>query len=429
MDNRGGTLTDPAKDTDDDSQRDGTKRQRLSQYHYKPQKPQSPHKEYAFQSRPGIRPPPPSKSNHFQPPPALRQSENYQDIAGERGETRTNLLVTNVQREDWDKWGRDEVNVHPGWSDGTPYMSGALPDDTGFRPSSLPKRKIQPVDNIDDISRFDHVGGYNNTRTFRDTQGQHGIYHAETQYYLPTRGPGREFRQNQAFSQPPGNVSSRTHQLPYRGTETRREPIPASRQPNRPHTPSPQRLNTLRQSDGASVTSPFFRADQTQSSRYCPSSTPMAALTAYRTVPEFRMAPPLRPVQISRPQPQTMNGLSFVQNPHLGSHNFEMAFNHEHGAPRDPHGFFVRPGTHQSPAPRYDTARSRQPSRPQPLPSSTPSLASSFALAHPRRPTHDSALANMRGIKGGSTSSRGTATELFGSRPSMFSSSRRSIRR
>jgi hypothetical protein len=192
------------------------------------------------------------------------------------------------------------------------------------------------------------------------------------------------------------------------------------------------------------VTSPFFRADQGRNSKHHTTSSPMMQRTSHQTMPSFKMAPPRKPVpSSSQSRSQTMNGLSFVQYPQLDRdyfYNSDVPFDGyvQESATRtlrDSNGLFVRPDMHQSSMPtvdsRHGTIRSSQYSnRPQPLPSRVPSLASSINIPRERKgPSHDGALANIRGVKGSSTSSKGMSRDMFSSRAGVFSSSRRSVRR
>lgn len=406
----------------------------------------------------------PYRSDNPQPTPGIRNND-----------TDGGLQMSNAQHDNWEPWNRTENAHNPATrSENTPYMSGALqPEDQSFNPSAPFKpyqqqhRKIQPVDSIDDISRSGFITSgpppthttpgqrystgediaYDSRSVFREPQGSYGIYSEINQHSLPAQGSSSDYRQHQSFERLPAqSVLPRPQQSPYRGSHLRQAFFrpPHERQPNRPRTRSPQRVSVLQHSDSASVTSPFFRADQSRHSRRYHASSPMLSRTDQQAMPAFRMAPPQRPVQISsQSRSQITNGISFVDRPPKGrdySYGVDIPFDSRqqefnHQAPRDSSGFFVRPDIHQAPMTAHSSRRgtmhsSQHSSRPQPLPSRVPSLASSINIPRSRQgPMHDGALASIRGVKGGSTSSRGMATELFGSRMGMFPSSRRSIRR
>jgi hypothetical protein len=406
----------------------------------------------------------PYRSDNPQPTPGIRNND-----------TDGGLQMSNAQHGDWESWNRT-ANVHnPATrADDPPYMSGALqPEDQGFNPSAHFKpyqqqqRRIQPVDSIDDISRSGFVTSgslptlttpgqrystrgdiaYDSRSVFREPPESYGVYSEANQHSLPAQGPSSDYRQHQSFERLPAqSVLPRPQQSPYHGSHLQQAFFrpPHERKPNRPRTPSPQRLSVLQHSDSASVTSPFFRADQLRHSKRYHVSPPMLSRTDQPAMPAFRMAPPQRPVQSSsQSRSQTMNGISFVQDPPYDrdySYQSDMSFDRRqqgfmNQAPRDPDGYFMRSDIHQTPmatnGSRHGTMQSSQYSgRPQPAPSRVPSLASSINIPRSRQgPMHDGALANIKGVKGGSTSSRGMATEHFGSRMGMFSSSRRSIKR
>jgi hypothetical protein len=382
--------------------------------------------------------------------------------------------MVNTRHEDSEPWDRTGAVHDPATRfDNHPYMSGALlSEDSNFNPSApfkppkQQRRVIQPVDSIDDISRSGFVTSeplptiippgqqystrgdiaYNSRSTLREPRESYGVYSGSNQY-SPAQRSDIDYRQHQSFERLPAqSVLPRPHQSPYRGSQIREDAFrtPYDRLPERPHTPSPRRVSVLQQSDGTSVTSPFFRADQNLSSRRYHISSPMVSQIDQQAIPNFRMAPPRRPIQSSsQSRSQTMNGLSFVERPQIGrDYGYELDAMYDNRqqdtmsrVSRDPNGLFVRPDLHQGSmsvvSSRGGTMHSSQHSgRPQPLPSRVPSLASSINIPRSRKgPTYDGALANIRGVKGGSTSSRGLSTELFGSRPGIFSSSRRSIRR
>ncbi|KAG9919129.1 NAD(P)-binding protein, partial [Aureobasidium melanogenum] len=157
--------------TEDDIQGTGNKRQKIADYRYIPQNMQSPSRESPARKWPGIRLPPassitqkiPSRSTHFQPPPITYQSNNSQfTFVSRNDDVRAGPQAMSTQHETWEPWRRTEANHKPDTrSDDPPYMSGALQSDGSdfakpaapFRPPKQQKRKIQPVDSIDDVSR------------------------------------------------------------------------------------------------------------------------------------------------------------------------------------------------------------------------------------------------------------------------------------
>jgi hypothetical protein len=466
------------QDTEDDLQRPENKRRKLDEYRYEPHNTQSPSKGPSAQKRPGWRPPPassitrsiPSKSRRFQlPPPMPYRSDNPQPTPGIRNnDTDGGLQILNAQHGNWESWNRTENTHNPVTrSDDPPYMSGALQPEDLSKPYQQQQRRIQPVDSIADISSSGFVtsgplpthttpgqrystGGdvaYDPRSTFCEPEESYSIYSETNQRSLPARGSHMDNRQPQSYERwPDQSVLSRPQQSPYRGSSVQQavSRTPYNRQLNRPHTPSPQRVSILQHSESASVTSPFFRADQSRHSKRDHASSHMFSQMNQQSMPAFRMAPPQRPVQSSsQSRSQTMNGISFAQDPPYGrdySCQSDMPFDNRqqefmNQAPRDANGYFMRSDIHQTPmaanGSRNGTMHSSQYSaRPQPLPSRVPSLASSINIPRSRQgPRYDGALANIQGVKGGSTSSRGMATELFSSRMGMFPSSRRSIRR
>ncbi|KAH0269204.1 hypothetical protein KCU71_g19204, partial [Aureobasidium melanogenum] len=161
--------------TEDDIQGVGNKRQKIADYRYIPQNMQSPSRDFSAQKRPGIRLPPassitqkvPSRSTHFQPPPVPYQSNNSQfTFVNRSDDVRAGPQAMDTQHETWEPWGCTEANRKPDTrSDDPPYMSGALQSDGSgfakpaapFKPPKQQKRKIQPVDSIDDVSRSDFI--------------------------------------------------------------------------------------------------------------------------------------------------------------------------------------------------------------------------------------------------------------------------------
>lgn len=479
------TSSKIVQDAEDGVQRTENKRQKIGDYRYIPQNTQSPSRSLPAQKRPSIRLPPastiaqkiPVKSTHFQPPPIPYRSNNPQlSYVNRSDDLRAGPQSIDTQHEAWEPWEHMEDNHKTDTrSDEPPYMSGALQSDGSdfaksaapFRPPMQQKRKIQPVDSIDDVSKSNFLTSerlstnipshrqYDDARdvgsvprsTLPKPQESYNIYTAASQHPLPSRGTHPNYHQHQFFEKLPAqNSLSRANHSPYRASQVRRDAFrpPADRRSNRPYTPSPQQLNVAQHPDSISVTSPFFRADQNRNSKHHTISSPMIQRTTHQTAPSFRMAPPRRPVQSSsQSRSQTMNGLSFVEYPQLDRdnvYNFDVPFDgsvQESAirAPRDSNGLFVRPDMHQSPMPmmnsRHGTIQPSQYSnRPQPLPSKVPSLASSINIPHSRKgPSYDGALANIRGVKGGSTSSRGMSRDLFSSRAGVFSSSRRIVRR
>lgn len=471
------------QDAEDNLQRPESKRRKLDEYRYEPHNIQSPSKGPAVQKRPGIRPPPassithtiPSKSRHFQQPRMPHQINDQETVLVHESDGVHNVpQLANLQHENWEPWDRTGAIPNPAnTSDDHLYMSGALqPEDSEFKPyvpfkpHKQQKKKIQPVDSINDISRSadfviseplpSHVlpaqrhitrGDitYDSRSTFRELEEPYDVHSGYNQYSPPARGPRTDYRQHHSFERPSAqNVLPRPHQSPYRGSQIRQDAFRTPRQPNRHRTPSPKRFSGLQQSDSTSVTSPFFRADQNCSSRRYPISSPMGSHLSQQAMPNFKTAPPWRPVQSSsQSRSQTMNNLSFVGRPQVGrdyGYGAGAIFEDRQQepasrAPRDPNGLFVRSDLHEGAMLVNDSRRGTMhppfySGRPQPLPSRAPSLASSINIPRSRgEPTYDRTLTNIRGVKGGSTSSRVLSTEMFGSRPGIFSSSRRSIRR
>lgn len=480
------TSSKIVQDAEDDIQRTENKRQKISDYRYTPQNTQSPSRSLPAQKRPGIRLPHtstiaqkiPVKSTRFQPPPIPFRSNNSQfAFVNHNDDLGAGPQSIDTQHEAWEPWEHmEDAHKTNTVSDEPPYMSGALQSDgSAFAkpraPFKLPmqqKRKIQPVDSIDDVSRSDFitserlsmnipshrqcdVGGDVDTvprSPLRQPQQPYNIHTAASQHPLPARGTHPNYHRHQIFEKLPAQSiqERRINHSPYRASQVRYDAIrpPADRRSNRPYTPSTQQLNIVQHPDSISVTSPFFRVDQDRNSKHHTISSPMIQRTSHQAGPRFKMAPPQRPGQSSsQSRSQTMNGLSFVEHPQLDQthvYNFDVPFDgrvQESAirAPRDSNGLFVRPDVHQSPMPimnsRHGTIRPPQYSnRPQPLPSKIPSLASSINIPRSRKgPSYDGALANMQGVKGGSTSSRGMFRDLFSSRAGIFSSSRRSVRR
>ena len=472
------------QDVEDDLQRPESKKRKLDEYRYEPNNIKSPSKGSAVQKRPGIRLPPassitgtvPSRSRHFQPYPTPYQSNSQRTTNVHHDDGISNgPQLTYTQQQNREPWVRTGAVHNPAvTSDDRLYMSGALqPEDSDFDPSipfeppKQQKSKIQPVDGIDDISRSNFItseplaahvlpaqqyeaGGdtaYDSRSTFHELQEPYGVYSGTNQYSPRARDSRTNYDQQRSFERPSAQrVLPRLYQSPYRGSQIQQNAFqtPYDRQRNRPHTPSPQQVSVLQQSNGTSVSSPFFRADQNRSSRHYPISSPMVSNSNQQTIPSFRMAPPQRPVQSSsQSRSQTMNGLSFVERPQIGrdyGYEVDAMFDDRqqkltNRASRDLNGLFVRPDLREGSMLVDDSRRGTMHSsfysgRPQPLPSKVPSLASSINIPHSRGGlSYDRTLSNIRGVKGGSTSSRGLSTELFGSRPGMFSSSRRSIRR
>lgn len=479
------TTSNIVPDTEDDIQRTGNKRQKIADYRYIPQHTQSPSRNLPAQKRPGIRLPPASsltqkitsRSTHFQPPPVPYQTNNLQPTFANRSDdVCAGPQGMSAQHETWVPWERTEANHEPNTrSDGPPYMSGALQSDDSdfakpaapFRPPKQLKRKIQPVDSIDDVSRSEFItserlissipshqqydtGGDTESlphSTLRQPQESYSTYLAARQHPLPFRGTRPDYHQHQSFEQLPiQSILPRANQSPYRASQVRYGAFrpSADRPSNRPYTPSPQQHNVIQHSNSISVTSPFFRADQRRNPKHHSISSPMTQRTSHQTMPNFKIAPPRRPApSSSQSRSQTMNGLSFVQYPQLGrepAYDFDVPFDGcvqelATRALRDSNGLFVRPDMHQSSMPmvdsRHGTIQSSQYSnRPRPLPSKVPSLASSINIPQARKgPSHDGALADIRGVKGGSTASRAMSRNMFSSRAGVFSSSRRSVRR
>lgn len=478
------TSSNIVRDAEDDVQKSENKRQKIAEYRYVPQNTQSPSRSLPSQKRPEIRlraasataQKSPPRSTHLQPPHIPYRSKNSQiAFVNQSDHARGGLQSIDTQYEAWEPWGHMETNHTDTRSDVPPYMSGALQSDDSdlakpaapFRPPMQQKRKIQPVDSIDDVSKSDFitserlstsmpshrqyaVGGDVDTvprSTLHQPQESHNIYAAADQHPLPSRGIRPNYHQRQSFERLPAqNILPIANHSPYRASQVRHDPFrpPADRRSNRPYTSSPQQVNVIQHPDSISVTSPFFRADQNRDSKHHTISSPMIQRAPHQTIASSRMAPPRSPIQSSsQSRFQTMNGLSFVEYPQLGRDhvcNFDVPSDGRvqesaTRAPRDSNGLFVRPDMYQSPMPmmnsRHGTIQPSQYSkRPRPLPSKVPSLASSINIPRSRKgPSYEGALANIRGVKGGSTSSMGMSRDLFSSRAGVFSSSRRSVRR
>ncbi|KAI4725315.1 hypothetical protein E4T49_06933 [Aureobasidium sp. EXF-10728] len=189
-----------AQDTEDNLQNTENKRRKLSEYRYEPRKAQSPSKDAPVQKRPVIRPPLASsitqnissRSTHFQRRPMPKQSNDQRpSFINRSNDSRTGPQLTDPQHEAWEPWDRTGINHNTDNRPDDPhYMSGALQSDcTNFTNPPVPverpkqqKRKIQPVDNIDDISRTDfttserlptymspHTDGLQSTSTIQAT--------------------------------------------------------------------------------------------------------------------------------------------------------------------------------------------------------------------------------------------------------------------
>lgn len=477
------TYPDSVQDAKDDFQDTRNKRQKVSDYRYRPQSAQRSSNNQSFRKPPGTMPPPGPSIN--QGPSFRRKKPQPISTPNQRGSLDSALAnresglnqgvaAEDAQRQIVQAWSHAAADAQSDFrSDDLPYMSGALQSEdpaltrtlAESRQANQRKKKIQPVDDLHDMSKFNFgVSGQPlmnktpRTQYGPDKSGDHEIFRESqiVKNLCPARNhyPSISKAIPIDYDQPPPPRQYQTEhfssQQPYCELPTRQNAYRLTRpQPNRPHTPSPQRLDALRQSDNFSITSPFFggRQPHVRSSRHRDAYPPRALQQAQDITPNFRMAPPQRSAQRApMSQAQTMNGLSFVANPylvsdHAPSHDFEMGIEHRgqesmSRVPRDPNGLFIRPDVHQgsvsAPSPRYEMMHSvRHSGRPQPLPSSKPSLASSINMTHTkRRPTYDSALANVRGVKGASTFSSGTSSGLFGSRSGMFSGSgRRSVRR
>jgi hypothetical protein len=415
-----------------------------------------------------------SRSKHFQPAPNFYQDEGTQSISvNERFDTDKNRAIESMPQIGSHQRGYTEASTRARLiSDDEHYMSGALQADHYTNPEdshrqTQPKRMIRPVDDFNDVSRLDYavsarpqIDATPSLRIVTENVSRQNLSHKSP----GPREPYKTFSENWMSPQRSGvghyhQQTSRRSQIhsdhptgpqgsSYGERHGRKDVfrLPAGQRSNRPHTPSPQKLDMLRQSESLSVTSPFFRADQRSeySFRRHPASTFMAAPVAHEAV-NFRMAPPRRRVQTgSIYQPQTMNSFSSTQDLHADPENgftgFDRGLAERHResfrAPRDSSGYFVRPVVYtnsmSAAPPRNETAyQGRYYNQPRPLPSSTPSLASSINMAQSRRaPAYDGALANIRGVKGASTCTRGMPVELFGSRSGEFSrAGRPSIRR
>ncbi|KAI5212071.1 hypothetical protein E4T38_00716 [Aureobasidium subglaciale] len=157
--------------TEDDLQRTENKRQKLAEYSYKPQSIQTPSGKPPDRERPGIRLPPqssvipngPSRSDHFQTIPKLSQLNNQQPSFAGWSSNRDHVAqLTDISRDKQESWGRTDPGQYAeARFEDPPYMSGALgPGDQNISDSTDQskqakqlKRKVQPADSIDEISR------------------------------------------------------------------------------------------------------------------------------------------------------------------------------------------------------------------------------------------------------------------------------------
>ncbi|KAI5201635.1 hypothetical protein E4T39_05084 [Aureobasidium subglaciale] len=225
--------------TEDDLQRTDNKRQKLAEYNYEPQSIKSPSRKQPDRERSGIRLPPQSsvildgRSNHFQTMPKPSQHNNQQPKFVGWGSDRGHVAQpTNTSRDRRESWGHVETGQHAeARLEDPPYMSGALdPGDQSIsgstaqsKPAKQLKRKVQPVDNIDDISRSNfntskrpHTGSYayqqydaeehpehNSRGLFREPQDSTGLYSREVQHSLPTRGSRADYDRKYLFEPVP----------------------------------------------------------------------------------------------------------------------------------------------------------------------------------------------------------------------------------
>ncbi|KAG9533788.1 hypothetical protein KCU93_g163, partial [Aureobasidium melanogenum] len=236
--------------TEDDIQGIGNKRQKIADYRYIPQNMQSPSRDFSAQKRPGIRLPPassitqkvPSRSTHFQPPSVPYQSTNSQfTFVNRSDDVRAGPQAMDTQHETWEPWGRTEANRKP---DTPPYMSGALQSDGSdftkpaapFRPPKQQKRKIQPVDSIDDVS---------SSMTLEEMSI---LYHATA---------------STTFSRNASRLSSTPI---IRAIACAKHPTKGKSVTISCTTSSKRRFSTTSRS--ISVTSPFFRADQGHDAKF-----------------------------------------------------------------------------------------------------------------------------------------------------------------
>lgn len=377
----------------------------------------------------------------------------------------TNLRVTSLQP--WDHIAMKDCTKPPLGS--PPYMSGALA--AGSMNSIQPltaKNSIQPVDSLNDVSRF--------TDTTPDPRQEYPSYHPlyNINYEI---GPGAspmmpqlQYQSNPyaetSLKGPPYADSFTNHDLDRtsqyqqadRGFRFMEHRSPDREPHQQPHTHciwskqhsdddpryTPHRVGSLRQTEGLPVSSPFFRESRhAQSSRQHQPSTPMIKSMTSRSKPDpWTPMLPKHAQRSSSGQSQTLNGLSFVTNPCIDSGysssfgaepEYQFHGNHpSHRVPRDSNGLLMRPSVHSgslsTASPRHEPYFTRHHVRPQPLPSATPSLASSINVPQPRRiaAAYDNVIANVRGVKGAYTGSNG----FVGSRAGLFQSSgRRSVKR
>lgn len=209
----------------------------------------------------------------------------------------------------------------------------------------------------------------------------------------------------------------------------------------RRYTPSPQK-SLMRRTD--SVASPFFKPmtpigpPGNQGNLY--SQRMLQNSVSQNAQQDYRMAP-VQGTPMLAPIARSINGLSFINEPHsmtdheplyerrdMGNYGYRPVSVAPPQTPRDGNGLFKRPGF----TPEMRPFSSQQFRRPQPLPSSQPSLAPELYAAQSRGwPARNETLGLVRGAKGGGSSSSSGQRKGYPARFGGTSSGggRRSVRR
>lgn len=226
--------------------------------------------------------------------------------------------------------------------------------------------------------------------------------------------------------------------------------------PSYPMTPLRPSANDIKHQEYKSVASPFFRKTSTAQrspTRDTISQSPVArAYTGnLQQQPSFRMQPAYRgPQQVGNGIPRSLNGLSFIQDPHSVAGNEPLyerrppttaTYQNTLVVPRTPRnaqGLFARPDLPRRPQALYtsesSTYTTRHPRQVAHLPSQDPSTSSLYIPQSQRAPMHDAALLSIRGARGGAVPSQVGRTYVkspYGQSRGLFSAAggRRSVRR
>ncbi|KAF1347857.1 hypothetical protein BDV97DRAFT_356147 [Delphinella strobiligena] len=315
----------------------------------------------------------------------------------------------------------------------TPLMSGALPVRGLTGQNRLPGHESATFapchgSNVHDrleerlFARPDIPTQIASSPSKHDRQGQYAYQGGhETPHIQEYRRPPSEntLRQQARIDYPsyyPHNEISQPHQPDQAADFHSSGILDSARQIYaRRYTPSPQKC-FMRQTD--SVASPFFKpmtplgpSGNLYSQRMLQNSMLQNAQ------PDHRMAP-VQGTPMLAPIARSINGLSFINEPHsmtdheplydsrdMGSYGYRPVSVAPPQTPRDGNGLFKRPGF----TPELRPFSSQQFRRPQPLPSSQPSLAPEFYAAQSRSwPARNETLGLVKGAKrGGSSSSSG----------------------